>query len=1443
MEFVAAGASWALGKAPSPQKILGRLGLASLVAQNSWPELSSKLSPQASIVLPNDSSFGGLVSRWRDWHGPQPGAVVRTFSESDVQETIRYANEHGIPFLARSGGHGATEALQLAKDVIVVDMRDQNVVEIARDGKSARIGGGASVKKVVNELWTAGKQTVTGICECVGVSAPVLGGGHGWLQGQYGLASDQVISARVILPDGEAVTASEDSNPDLFWALRGAGHNFGIVTEWQYRIYDINNPKWSYEIFIFLGDKLEDILQLTNKMMKTQPPHFTHWIYIVNIPEIDPDKPIIWYAVISDGATQEARDYAKPLHDLGPINVNAGEASMPELAAITLMGDDTVGCAKGFTGLRYPIGLKTYDLFAVRKVFNEIADMSKRVPEFAGSFFLLEGYSTHGVKAIDAKNSAFPHRDDEILITPYILYKPNSTLDGLAQEHVPGRNVWPRVLEDRKTQDPQKEVGSREQDEILRANRLSKVFSALKASVSPTLNPWQISPGLTEWNCGPAVPVDSESTPPFLGTDDDADEILRLKCDRDEPCSNCVARNVSCQYAPWPRGRVAAQRRDSRQNDLSDRVRHLEQLLGSIVQQLPAQQGTSNGSPSIKSPASTYVTASHVTGSHQGSHQSSQAEGSEVKPGRMMANPNETIYVSSSHWSAICHEVEHIREHLDESHEASDLGIVDQAQSQVPLLLGPGRLAPSLEDILADVPPKHITDRLVSRYFTSTQPSILITHSGEFEGEYKRFWNDPNSVSVQWVGMLFGILATGTFLYIRSQDELPGGMGSPLEVAESFQQRCTDCLILSKYSTAPGKYTLETLLFNIHGEFVRRRDAHLGVWILTGIAIRLAMRMGYHRDPDNYPRISPFHGEMRRRVWGVLQQLDILTSCQLGLPSLIQESQCDTRLPRNINDEDFGPESTQLPPPRPETQGTGVLYTRVKVKMMTIFRTIFNQVSLGKTEDYNEIMALDQKLHQMHQSMPTCYKIAKLEDCFMVPPYLLIRRYNLELLFQKARCTLHRHHMTKAYHDPKYNYSRTACVDSAMTVLGHQASILKEVQVGGLLYNDRWFLTSLERHDFSLASMVVCVELGMPPEQQNPELVGYTREAMIEALKTSQAFWAAIKAVSAEAKQAYDMLTVMLKAVTTGSKDESMPLVGNQEKAPAHIGNGNGNGKTDARNDVVRRLTRIGNINGQYNSSETPFSTDFQGIEAMLNSSDGVDWPHQVVNMPAQLVIFDFDGTLFDTHHAISHSIKLTFDSLLPASAPSESEVQKLIGSGLGLKEVLKELHPSPGSFDEGEWTSTYRRFYNDEGQELVSTFPGAKELLNKLNGRGIPVAIVSNKGVAAVETALKNNGIDTIPQDLIVGDNTPGATRKPDTGSFENVLLPALKARGLSHVDVSKTLVVGDTEADVKFAGNIGAKSVWCRYGYGEKSACEKLKPNFTVDSLDEVAGIVERI
>ncbi|KAJ3531912.1 hypothetical protein NM208_g371 [Fusarium decemcellulare] len=221
-----------------------------------------------------------------------------------------------------------------------------------------------------------------------------------------------------------------------------------------------------------------------------------------------------------------------------------------------------------------------------------------------------------------------------------------------------------------------------------------------------------------------------------------------------------------------------------------------------------------------------------------------------------------------------------------------------------------------------------------------------------------------------------------------------------------------------------------------------------------------------------------------------------------------------------------------------------------------------------------------------------------------------------------------------------------------------------------------------------------------------------------------------------------------------------------------------------------------------------------------------------------QLVIFDFDGTLFDTHQAISHSIKLTFDSLLPTSAPPETEIQKLIGSGMGLQDVLRAVHPTPNSFDENEWTSAYRQIYAEDGQPLVTAFPGAQHLLS------IPTSIISNKGVAAVVKALENSGIkDIVPEQLIIGDKTPGATRKPDPGSYVDVLVPALKARGVGNIDPSNILVVGDTEADVQFASNIGAKSVWCRFGYGDRATCESLKPDFTIDYLPEVENLVDNL
>jgi phosphoglycolate phosphatase len=226
------------------------------------------------------------------------------------------------------------------------------------------------------------------------------------------------------------------------------------------------------------------------------------------------------------------------------------------------------------------------------------------------------------------------------------------------------------------------------------------------------------------------------------------------------------------------------------------------------------------------------------------------------------------------------------------------------------------------------------------------------------------------------------------------------------------------------------------------------------------------------------------------------------------------------------------------------------------------------------------------------------------------------------------------------------------------------------------------------------------------------------------------------------------------------------------------------------------------------------------------------------------LAIFDFDGTLFDTEDSISKTIKLTFDALLPNHAPPQSEIDRMIASGAGLTETFATLHPSQEFTPtvEEEWIGQYRALYAVHGQALIKAFPGAKELLTELTALKIPIAIVSNKGVAAVKTALERNGLEGyVPDDLIIGDKTPGAKRKPDPSSFTEVLVPILRERYGVQVEAKNVLVIGDTMADIQFARRIESRVCWCRYGYGDREACQAEGADFVVDSLRDVAGIVK--
>jgi FAD/FMN-containing dehydrogenase len=253
-------------------------------------ELGPKLSPNASIYGPTSPEFGISAARWQLFSSPNMSIVVDVHTEDDVVATILYANNHSIPFLATTGGHGTFGSLGGLQHGLQIRLRPMNSITISADGNYATMQGGVTSLEVIQALDAASKQTVTGACECTGLMGAALGGGHGFHQGHYGLIADNIVDARVVLAHGEVVNVSASNNADLFWGLKGAGHNFGVVTEFRYKIYPrAPADLWYTDTLVFSTDKLDAVFTQVNKMMAGTPPvELSFYSTFMHVADVDP---------------------------------------------------------------------------------------------------------------------------------------------------------------------------------------------------------------------------------------------------------------------------------------------------------------------------------------------------------------------------------------------------------------------------------------------------------------------------------------------------------------------------------------------------------------------------------------------------------------------------------------------------------------------------------------------------------------------------------------------------------------------------------------------------------------------------------------------------------------------------------------------------------------------------------------------------------------------------------------------------------------------------------------------------------------------------------------------------------------------------------------------------------------------------------------------------
>jgi phosphoglycolate phosphatase len=215
-------------------------------------------------------------------------------------------------------------------------------------------------------------------------------------------------------------------------------------------------------------------------------------------------------------------------------------------------------------------------------------------------------------------------------------------------------------------------------------------------------------------------------------------------------------------------------------------------------------------------------------------------------------------------------------------------------------------------------------------------------------------------------------------------------------------------------------------------------------------------------------------------------------------------------------------------------------------------------------------------------------------------------------------------------------------------------------------------------------------------------------------------------------------------------------------------------------------------------------------------------------------IIFDYDGTLFDTRPAIIHCILRAFEEQV-RRIPARDAVMATVKTGLALQDTFlcldENLRGDRSTLN--ELVKTYRKLYLDEGAPFLRLFADVRKTLQQLHESGFKCLVVSNKGVAAIHRSLDESGLSAFV-DLIFGEE-PGLPKKPDPAIVTNHILPRY-----AQLRTTQILMVGDTETDIMFAKGSGLTSCWASYGYGEAERCRALGPEFEIANIGELPSLV---
>jgi hypothetical protein len=360
-----------------------------------YQELAAVL--RGDLIGPASPDYDQARAVYNGMIDKRPAVIARCRDVADVIACVRFGRDHGVELAVRGGGHNAG-GLGVWDDALVIDLSPMRSVTVSPGQHTVRVDGGCTWGDVDHATVAFGMATPSGFLASTGVGGLTLGGGIGYLSRRFGLTVDNLLAADVVLADGTFVTASENSHGDLFWALRGGGGNFGVVTSFTFRCHDIgeNGIIIGGPVLYDLADAT-DVMRWYRELLPSLPEELSGWIALLTIPPAPPFPEALWgrracgIVWCYTGTHDRADDVLEPVTTYGsPLLV--GLHPMPFSAL-----------QSAFDPL-YPAGLQWYWR---ADFFTEISDAAIGVHTKFGDQ-LPTGHSTMHLYPIDGAVSRVP---------------------------------------------------------------------------------------------------------------------------------------------------------------------------------------------------------------------------------------------------------------------------------------------------------------------------------------------------------------------------------------------------------------------------------------------------------------------------------------------------------------------------------------------------------------------------------------------------------------------------------------------------------------------------------------------------------------------------------------------------------------------------------------------------------------------------------------------------------------------------------------------------------------------------------------------------------------------------------------------------------------------------------------------------------------------------